>query len=97
MAITEKITTFKIYYLLLPVGIYFLLHSIRDLFQYLKKDNILTQIGNHELGIRFTNFFLSPFGLKYDVSQEIYYFFLELILSILLLSLFVHCLLKNNG
>jgi len=83
------------YYLFLPAGIYFLLHSIRNLFQYLKKDNIFTRIGNHEPGIRFTNFFLAPFGLKYDVSQEIYYFFLELILSILLLSLFAYYLLKK--
>ena len=95
MTITEKITNFRIFYLLLPAGVYFLFHSIRDLFQYLGIDNILTRVGNHELGIEISNFFLVPLGLKYSVSQEIYYFFLELSISILLLGLFVYCLTKK--
>jgi len=95
MTINWKIITLRIYYLLFPIGIYFLLHSIRNLFQYLGKDNILTRAGNHELGIKISNFLLSPFGLKYSASHEIYYFFLELFVSILLLSLFAYYLTKK--
>lgn len=91
----KKILTPKAYYLFLLLGACFLLHSIRDLFQYLRKDNILTRVGNHELSVKFTNFLLATFGLKYDVSQEVYYFFLELLISILLFGLFIYFLTKN--
>jgi len=95
MTMKEKIIVFKWFYLLLPVSVYFLFHSIRNLFQYLGKENILTRVGNHELGIKISNIILAPLGLRYDVSQEIYYFFLELSISILLLGLFVHYLTKE--
>jgi len=80
----KKINQISIKTLLFIIATYLFIHSFRNLFQYLGIKNFLTEIGSHELGVKYTNFLLSPLGLKYDVSQEIYYFFIELFLSILL-------------
>lgn len=77
-------------YLVLIAALYELFHSLRNLFQYLGKTNIFTKVPGHALGIKITNFFLKPFGLKYSVNQEVYYFVFELVISILLFVLFFH-------
>ncbi len=68
------------------LGIYFILHSFRNLLQYFGVHNIFTELG-HKFGIWQTNLFLKPFGLKYKVEYEIVFFAIELLIGIGLIYL----------
>ena len=81
--------TSKIYYLILIVAFYFLVHSIRNLLQYFGIKSVLTRLGNHAWGVKIANFLLKPFGLRYRIAHEIYYFLFELALSIIFFTIFI--------
>ena len=68
------------------LGVYFILHSFRNLMQYFRVENFLTTTG-HEFGVWYTNRLLSLMGLSYTSNMEIWFFLGEFILGVWILKL----------
>ena len=69
----------------LLAGLYLFGHAVRDLLQYLGVENWFTQFA-HLSGINSTNHVLAWFGLSYQLKQELAYFIVELLISLLLFT-----------
>lgn len=65
-------------------GVYFLIHSFRNLLQFFEVDNVLTNLG-HGFGVWYTDWLLSLIGLSYDRKMEIYFFAGEFMAGLLLI------------
>jgi hypothetical protein len=62
-------------------GVWEIVHSIRNYLQFIGEDGWFTRVG-HKFGFFYTDGLLKILGKTYQPRQEIYFFWLELVLGL---------------